>query len=117
MHVTSLVGGDGFLPRKELDDEAVKRAALIVVGYKPQIFIDKQAEFHDRIERGIVKAEDLHELGELVNGKCRGRADGQEITLFKNNTGMGIQFAATARKMYEKAREKGIGTELPWTCS
>jgi ornithine cyclodeaminase/alanine dehydrogenase-like protein (mu-crystallin family) len=113
MHVTSLVGGDGFLPRKELDDEAVKRAALIVVGYKPQIFIDKQAEFHDRIERGIVKAEDLHELGELVNGKCRGRADGQEITLFKNNTGMGIQFAATARKMYEKAREKGIGTELP----
>ena len=73
MHVTSLVGGDGFLPRKELDDEAVKRAGLIVVGYKPQIFIDKQAEFHDRIERGIVKAEDLHELGELVNGKCRGR--------------------------------------------
>ena len=113
MHVTSLVGGDGFLPRKELDDEAVKRAGLIVVGYKPQIFIDKQAEFHDRIERGIVKAEDLHELGELLNGKCRGRKDSKEITFFKNNTGMGIQFAATARKMYEKAREKGIGAELP----
>jgi ornithine cyclodeaminase len=113
MHVTSLVGGDGFLPRKELDDEAVTRAALIVVGYKPQIFIDKQAEFHDRLERGIVKAEDLHELGELLTGKCRGRKDDQEITFFKNNTGMGIQFAATARKMYEKAREKGIGTELP----
>ncbi len=113
MHVTSLVGGDGFLPRKELDDEAIKKAGLIVVGYKAQIFIDKQAEFHDRLERGIVKAEDLHELGDLVNGKCRGRADEQEITLFKNNTGMGIQFAATARKMYEKAREKSIGTELP----
>src|SRR5437764_95280 len=38
---------------------------------------------------------------------------GKEITFFKNNTGMGIQFAATARKMYEKAREKGIGAELP----
>jgi ornithine cyclodeaminase/alanine dehydrogenase-like protein (mu-crystallin family) len=113
MHVTSLVGGDGFLPRKELDDEAIKKADLIVVGYKPQIFIDKQAEFHDRIERGIVKAEDLHELGELVNGKCRGRKDDKEITFFKNNTGMGIQFAATARKMYEKAREKGVGAELP----
>jgi alanine dehydrogenase len=113
MHVTSLVGGDRFLPRKELDDEAVKKAVLIVVGYKPQIFIDKQAEFHDRLERGIIKAEDLHELGELLTGKCRGRADNKEITLFKNNTGMGIQFAATARKMYEKARQKGIGTELP----
>jgi ornithine cyclodeaminase/alanine dehydrogenase-like protein (mu-crystallin family) len=113
MHVTSLVGGDGFLPRKELDDEAVKKAGLIVVGYKPQIFLDKQAEFHDRLERGLVKAEDLHELGELLSGKCRGRKDDQEITLFKNNTGMGIQFAATARKMYEKAKEKGIGAELP----
>jgi alanine dehydrogenase len=113
MHVTSLVGGDGFLPRKELDDEAIRKASLIVVGYKPQIFIDKQAEFHDRIERGVVKAEDLHELGELLNGDCRGRQDDREITLFKNNTGMGIQFAATARKMYDKAREKGVGTELP----
>ena len=113
MHVTSLVGGDGFLPRKELDDEAVTRASLIVVGYKLQIFIDKQAEFHDRLARGMIKAEDLHELGELLNGKCRGRKDDEEITLFKNNTGMGIQFAATARKMYEKAREKGLGTELP----
>jgi len=113
MHLNSIVGGDGFLPRKELDDEAVQKADLIVVGYKPQIFLDKQAEFHDRLERGLVKAEDLHELGELLNGKCRGRENDQEITFFKNNTGMGIQFAATARKMYEKAREKGIGTELP----
>jgi alanine dehydrogenase len=113
MHVTSLVGGDGFLPRKELDDEAIRRANLIVVGYKPQIFLDKQAEFHDRLERGMVKPEDLHELGELLIGKCRGRESDKEITFFKNNTGMGIQFAATARKMYEKAKEKGIGAELP----
>ena len=113
MHLNSIVGGDGFLPRKELDDDAVLKANLIVVGYKAQIFLDKQAEFHDRLERGLVKAEDLHELGELVNGNCRGRQSEKEITFFKNNTGMGIQFAVTARKMYDKAREKGIGTELP----
>jgi len=112
-HVNSIVGGDGYLPRKELDDEVICKAGLIVVGYKQQIFIDRQAEFADRIERGIVKPDDLHELGELLTGKCRGRRDDQEITLFKNNTGMGIQFAATARKIYETARQKGIGTELP----
>jgi alanine dehydrogenase len=61
----------------------------------------------------MVKVEDLHELGELLTGKCRGRKDEKEITLFKNNTGMGIQFAATARLVYEKAKEKGIGAELP----
>ncbi len=27
--------------------------------------------------------------------------------------GRGIQFAATARKIYETARARGIGTELP----
>jgi len=86
---------------------------LIGVGYTPPIYLDKQDEFHDRIERGIGKAEDLHEVGDLLNGKCRGRKDDKEITFFKNNTGMGIQFAATARKMYDKAKEKGIGTELP----
>ena len=78
---------------------------LIVVGYKPQIFLDKQAEFHERLERGLVKAEDLHELGDLLNGKCRGRQRRPRRShFFKNNTGMGIQFAATARKMYEKAK-------------
>ncbi len=112
-HVNSIVGGDGYLPRRELDDETIKRAGLIVVGYKPQIFIDRQAEFAERLDRGMVKPEDLHELGELLTGKCRGRKNETEITLFKNNTGMGIQFAATARKVYEKARQKGIGTELP----
>jgi ornithine cyclodeaminase/alanine dehydrogenase-like protein (mu-crystallin family) len=111
--VNSIVGGDGYMKRRELDDETIRRAGLIIVGYKPQIVIDKQAEFHDRIERGIVKLEDLHELGELLTGKCRGRKDDKEITLFKNNTGMGIQFAATARLIYEKAKQKGIGAELP----
>jgi alanine dehydrogenase len=112
-HVNSIVGGDGYLPRRELDDETIRRAGLIIVGYKRQIFLDRQAEFSERIERGLIKADDLHELGELLTGKCRARKDDKEITLFKNNTGMGIQFAATARKVYEKARQKGIGTELP----
>src|ERR1051325_10835468 len=84
MHLNSIVGGDGFLPRKELDDDAVIKAGLIVVGYKPQIFLDRQAEFHDRLERGIVKAEDLHELGDLVHGSCRGRRADQENTHFQH---------------------------------
>ncbi len=112
-HVNSIVGGDSYLPRRELDDEVIRRAGIIVVGSKQQIFIDHQAEFADRLKSGLVKPEDLHDLGELLIGKCRGRKNDREITLFKNNTGMGIQFAATARKVYEKAREKGIGTELP----
>ena len=112
-HVNSIVGGDGYLPRRELDDETIRRAGLIIVGYKPQIFLDRQAEFAGQLARGTLNPDDLHELGELLTGKCRGRKDEKEITLFKNNTGMGIQFAATARIVYEKARQKGVGAELP----
>ena len=55
-------------------------------------------------------------LRELGQGKAMNapRAQGrQRDHVIQDNTGMGIQFAATARKMYDKAKEKGIGAELP----
>jgi len=111
--VNSIVGGDSYMPRLELDDAVIERSNKIIVGFKRQIFLDKQAEIYPRVQRGLIKEEDLHELGELLTGQCKGRENDKEIILFKNNTGMGIQFAATARVMYEAARKKGIGTELP----
>lgn len=111
--VNSIVGGDSYLPRLELDDRVIERSDKIIVGFKRQIFLDKQAEIYPRVQRGLIKEEDIHELGELLTGQCKGRENDKEIILFKNNTGMGIQFAATARVMYEAARKKGIGTELP----
>jgi alanine dehydrogenase len=111
--VNSIVGGDSYMQRLELDDAVIERSDKIIVGFKQQIFLDKQAEIYPRIQKGLIKEEDLHELGELLTDQCPGRENDKEIILFKNNTGMGIQFAATARVMYEAARKKGIGTELP----
>lgn len=111
--VNSIVGGDSYMQRLELDDRVIERSDKIIVGFKQQIFLDKQAEIYPRIQKGLIKEEDLHELGELLTDQCPGRENDNEIILFKNNTGMGIQFAATARVMYEAARKKGIGTELP----
>ena len=111
--VNSIVGGDSYLSRHELDDAVVERADRIVVGFRQQIFLDRQAEIYPRIQRGLIREEDLHELGELLTGQCPGRESDREIIVFKNNTGMGIQFAATARVLYEAARKKGVGTELP----
>ncbi|MCY4486669.1 MAG: hypothetical protein OXF11_06070 [Deltaproteobacteria bacterium] len=111
--VNSIVGGDSYLARHELDDAVIERADLIVVGFRRQVFLDKQAALFPRIERDLIKEEDLHEPGELLTGQCRGRENDDEIIVFKNNTGMGIQFAATARILYEAARRQGIGVELP----
>lgn len=55
----------------------------------------------------------MAELGELVTGDAPGRGDDEEITLMKNNCGMGLQFAVTGSLILERAEEEGIGRELP----
>lgn len=112
-HVNSIVGGDIYNRRMELDDEAVRRSALIVVNSREQIRLDRQADLYDRLESGLIDPGKLFELGELLNGRAPGRKSAEEITLFKNNTGMGIQFAAVAAAAYAAAREKGAGRDLP----
>ena len=46
--------------------------------------------------------------GELVAGKKKGRTNETEITVFKS-VGLAIQDVATASKVLELARAKGIG--------
>lgn len=52
-------------------------------------------------------------LARLVSGEIAGRADDDEINVFVNNMGAGIQFAALGGLVYRKARDAGIGRELP----
>lgn len=53
------------------------------------------------------------DLGELLAGLAPGRQSEREITCFANNVGMGLQFAAAGAFVLKKAREKGVGRELP----
>jgi ornithine cyclodeaminase/alanine dehydrogenase-like protein (mu-crystallin family) len=72
---------------------------------------------HDFIMRdhpeSSVNWDDYPDLGELVSGQTRGRTRDDEITLFLNSTGVGAQFTALAYLIYERARAKGLGTEIP----
>ena len=61
-------------------------------------------------EEAIDKSQMYAELGEIVTGKKPARTDDKEITLFKSN-GLAIQDTATAKLVYDKAVEAGIGTE------
>lgn len=53
------------------------------------------------------------DLGELLAGIAPGRQSEKEITCFANNVGSGLQFAAAGAMLLKKAREKGVGRELP----
>lgn len=53
------------------------------------------------------------DLGQLVAGIVPGRQRPEEITCFVNNIGTGLQFAAAGALVLRKAREAGLGHELP----
>ena len=52
-------------------------------------------------------------LPDLIAGKVKGRSSDTEITCFLNNLGLGYQFAAAGSVVYRKAKEAGIGHDLP----
>lgn len=112
-HIVSIVGGDWHMRRGLLDDETIKRSDLIFVNSRQQVFLDKQVDLYDRLQSKMIQESQIHELGELLVGKAPARNNARQITLHKNNCGMGIQFAVTAMRIYELAKKKGIGREIP----
>ncbi|TMK59485.1 MAG: ornithine cyclodeaminase family protein, partial [Actinobacteria bacterium] len=52
-----------------------------------------------------------HELQEVVGGELDGRASQDDIVVFKSN-GIAAWDVAIAAKAVERARERGVGTEV-----
>jgi ornithine cyclodeaminase/alanine dehydrogenase-like protein (mu-crystallin family) len=112
-HVTSITSPDGTAMRRELDDTAFDRADRIVVLSREQVHHDRQIDILGPVERGRLSFEDIRELGEVLDGRAPGRDGGDQLTIFANNTGMGIQFAAVGARVLAAAEEQGVGREVP----
>ena len=112
VHINAI--GANHAHKRELDDDAVKSADVIVV---------------DSIEQSRQEAGDLilafqgdeicwtgvKKLSDVVAGKASGRTSDSEVTLFKSN-GIASWDLAAAMKVYALAKEKKLGRELPfWT--
>jgi ornithine cyclodeaminase/alanine dehydrogenase-like protein (mu-crystallin family) len=52
-------------------------------------------------------------LSGLLLGGVSGRESDKEITLFHKGVGLGIEFAAAAKVVYDQARRLGLGREIP----
>jgi ornithine cyclodeaminase/alanine dehydrogenase-like protein (mu-crystallin family) len=52
-------------------------------------------------------------LSETLVGRAPGRTSDQQITMFNKNWGLGIEFAAVGKLVYDLAKKKGLGEEIP----
>lgn len=57
--------------------------------------------------------QDFPTLPQLIVGRAEGRRSESEITCFLNNLGLGFQFAVAGALVYRRAKEEGLGHELP----
>jgi ornithine cyclodeaminase/alanine dehydrogenase-like protein (mu-crystallin family) len=112
-HVTCITSPDGTAMRRELDDAAFDRADRIVVLSREQVHHDNQIDILGPVERDRMRWDDIRELGEVLAGDATGRDGDDEVTIFANNTGMGLQFAAVCANALMLAEEAGLGNEVP----
>jgi alanine dehydrogenase len=107
----------GFIREFEMSDAVLARADRVVV-HTRQGDIDHhtpaglEALAQTQRGRGIPWSE-YPELADVLAGEAPGRASPGEITLFMNNFGVGIQFAALGARAYDAARAHGLGRDLP----
>jgi ornithine cyclodeaminase/alanine dehydrogenase-like protein (mu-crystallin family) len=113
MYICSIGGADASNKRRELDDETIRRADLYVVHSKDVARLDQSPDIWELAQKGIKKWEEIVEIQDLVSRKTSGRASAGEVTVFNNNTGAGLQFAGVGAVVLRRAREMGLGKELP----
>ncbi len=95
---------------RELDTKTVKRSKF--VADLKEANLAEAGDILIPIEEGAVTADHIYaSLGEIVSGTKPGRENPAEITVFKS-CGLAVQDVATALAIYNRAREKGVGSEV-----
>jgi alanine dehydrogenase len=119
-HVTSIVNSNKGVKeqaglkarRRELDDDVVARADVILTVLTEQAIIDEHGDLFEPVERGLVSWDDMCQLSEILTGQAEGRTSDDQITLFKQNSDQGVGYMALGKLAHDKAVEAGIGMEI-----
>jgi ornithine cyclodeaminase/alanine dehydrogenase-like protein (mu-crystallin family) len=108
-HVNSV----GLTRGPELDPAVFGGAVVVVESRAAAIgtFPDGATDITAAVEEGLVRVEDIREVGELVAGRRTGRTGGEEITVYRS-VGVAAQDAAAAGLVLDAARARGVGTEV-----
>jgi ornithine cyclodeaminase/alanine dehydrogenase-like protein (mu-crystallin family) len=102
--------GSNSLIRRELDEELVRRAAVLAVDSRAQARLES-GDLLIPAERGWIDWDLLPELSEVVAGRAPGRRSPEDVTIFESH-GLGLEDVAVAAHLYRRAREAGVGEEF-----
>jgi len=108
VHVNA--AGSNTAGRRELDAEAVGRAARVVVDARDQAMIEA-GDLLGPVETGGLSWDQVEELGPIVAGSAPGRRSDDEVTLFESQ-GIALEDVATMHLIYTRAREARKGEEI-----
>ena len=102
--------GANRIQSRELDNAAVERAAFVCCDSKEQAKIEA-GDLVEPVERGGLDWLEGHDLAEVVGGEVQGRQHEDDIVLFKS-LGIAAEDLAVGALALERARERGVGTEI-----
>lgn len=107
----TIISVGSFAPdRFEIPRAIVERSAAIVIDHRPTA-IEHAGPIVDAIDAGLLKAEDLIELGDVLIGRQRARTSPTQV-IYYNSVGVGIQDAAAAQAVLEAAQTNGMGQHI-----
>ncbi len=104
--------GSNATTRQEIGVDTVRRAEVIVVDSIEQARIEC-GDLIPAIKTNELKWEDTIELAQAVASENALRTDPSQITLFESQ-GLGLWDVAVGKLISDRAKEKGIGTALPF---
>lgn len=109
VHINAM--GANRIGSRELDDEVIRRCSFIAADSIEQAHLEA-GDLDAPAAAGLLKWDDVHELGAVVCGRVRGRRAPEDVTLFKS-LGLALEDVAVGALVYERARKDKIGTEIP----
>jgi alanine dehydrogenase len=116
--VVSIANSDVTNKRSEVDRRTYERASAVVINDWESVIDNDQTELLEPLQAGVIRQEQIHQLGDLLIGKTRisaaaGASGRDGIVYYKNNSGLAIQFAAAGGILYRKAIAEGNNKTIP----
>ena len=96
--------------RRELDDVVLERATFVCCDSREQARLES-GDLIEPVANGVLDWLEVYELQDVVAGEVPGGRRDDDVVVFKSN-GLAAWDVAIGAAALERARERGVGTEL-----